>query len=215
MNNIEENKMYDVRKMISSFVKNEIGISDVEDGSYKRKTGINVIKSDKISAIVSRGIAIKKIINSISADLASVDSTLKKFGVEKIRELKESGEDIKSVRLASTNADLSVLITEKARSLDAKAVKGVKVEMGDDFSKFFEEKETWTIKDEFVEKCILTLSGTFGQSFVNKAFTKKSTYSIKSNEELDKLLSSELPESLKKKLSSFVKPNEVSITYPK
>lgn len=215
MNNAEELNIGNVRKMISSFVKNEIGDGRTKNNTYKRKTGINVIRSAKISSIVSRGIAIKRVITSISSDLANIDSTLKKFGLEKIEELNKTGEDVKSVRLASKNDDLSVLITAKSPSLNNKIGESVKEEMGSDFSKFFEEKESWSINDEFVEKCILTLRATFSEDFINKAFSKKTTYSIKSKEELDNLMFSELSEGLKKKLSSFVKSREVSITYPK
>jgi len=215
MSNTERFSMNNIRQMISSFVKNEIGEGDVGKSKYKRKTGINVIKSEKMSRIVSRGIATKRIITSISADLARIDGVLKKFGLEKIRELNSNGDNVKSVRIASTNDDLSVLVTAKPASLDGKKAEAVKEEMGSDFSKFFAEKETWTINPDFVEKCILTLRGTFGQNFVNQALNKRVAYSVRSKEDLDKLLAGELSESLRQKLSAFVKPTEVSITYPK
>ena len=217
MDNEKSFRFVDVRKMITNYVNNEIGEpSQDRDSKYKRSTGITVVKEGKVSMVVSRGIAIKRIMTSMSSDLSKIDNLLKKIGLNKIKELNDAGANIKSIRFASTNEDLSVLVSVKNSTTDNKNANPVKKLLGDKkFSKVFEEKTTWTLNDALVAQCITALSGTFGKSFIDKAVSVKKTYSIKSKEELDKLMCEDLDPATRSTLDNFIKPAEIAITYPK
>ena len=209
-------KMGDLRRMITAFVNEQLGEPTDESYQLKTKQGVPIIKAETISKIASRGIAIKRVLNSITSDLAKIDLVLKKIGKEKIEELRAGGEDIKSVRFASTHNDLSVLVTVRGVSCDGRKAPPVKKALGKrQFDKIFDEQTSWALKPAFADRCVALLKSSLGQKFVDDAFTRKTVFSLKSQEELDKFCSSDLDDETKEKLKSFMKPADVAITYPK
>lgn len=213
---MSSDSLIDVRKAVTRFVNEELGISPSKDSKYKRKTGITVIKSEALSSVVSRGIAITRIMTSLSSDLEKINRMIKKVGGDTIRGMNGKGEDIKSIRFSSTNEDLSVLVTLTNRGKpDGRAANALKKKIGEErFKKIFSENTTWKIKEEFVDQCIRTLAGTFGSKFIKDALTSQTSYSVKSKEEL-RLLYQEEDDEMLEKLNKFIKPSEPSITYPK
>lgn len=175
-----------------------------------------ISRDDNYSKLVSKGITVDKLIKKLTSELKTISGHLKLYGKAHLDKFnKENFESLKSIRVPSTDESTALITIKNVNKLDKETLLKCKEYIDQNvFSSIFEEKVSFSLKEEFAEKVIDILRKFVGDEIVNNSFNKTTTLSLKSKEALNKFLSDEsVDEKLREKVSDSIKLNEISITY--
>lgn len=175
-----------------------------------------ISRDENYSKLVSKGITVDKLIKKLTSELKTISGHLKLYGKAHLDKFnKENFESLKSIRVPATDEATALITIKNVNKLDKETLLKCKEYIDQNvFSSIFEEKISFSLKEEFAEKVIDILRKFVGDEIVNNSFTKTTTLSLKSKEALNKFLSDEsVDEKLREKVSDSIKLNEISITY--
>jgi len=173
-------------------------------------------KNQTYSKLVSQGMQMDRLIKKLTNDLKTLSAHLKIYGKGKIDKYnKDNFDTIKSIKIPSENDSTCLVSVKSVSKLDKETILKCKAHIDSKtYNSIFEEKHTYTLKEEFVDKIISLLKKVLGEDFLENSFTKSSTLSLKSKDALSKFLNDEsIDEKIKERIEDSIKLTEVSITY--
>jgi len=168
------------------------------------------------SELVGNGIHLSKLIKKLTADLSKISGHLKIYGKGKIDHYnKENFDSVKSIKIPSEDEATAMVSVKTLNKVDKDAIAKCKLHIDKfTYDSIFEEKHTYTLKEEFADKVIFLLKKVLGNELFDNSFTKTTTLTLKSKEALDQFLNDEaIDEKLRDKINQAIKLNEISITY--
>ena len=176
-----------------------------------------VCQKDKVySELVANGIYLSKLIKKLTSDLSKVSGHLKIYGKAKLDQYnKENFDSVKSIKIPSTDEAVALITVKNVNKVDKESIAKCKTHIDKTiYDSIFEEKHTYTLKEEFADKVIFLLKKVLGSELFDNSFLKTTSLTLKNKEELLKFLSNEsFDEKLRDKVRESVKLNEISITY--
>jgi hypothetical protein len=173
-------------------------------------------KNASYSKLVSQGIQMDRLIKKLTTDLKNLSGHLKIYGKGKIDKYnKDNFDSVKSIKIPATDDSTCLVSVKSVTKLDKESILKCKAHIDKTtFDSIFEEKHTYTLKEEFADKIITLLKKVLGGDFLENSFTKSSTLSLKNKEALSKFLNDEsIDEKLREKIEDSIKLTEMSITY--
>lgn len=168
------------------------------------------------SELVGNGIHLSKLIKKLTADLSKISGHLKIYGKGKIDYYnKENFDSVKSIKIPSIDEATAMVSVKTVNKVDKESISKCKPHIDKAiYDSIFEEKYTYTLKEEFADKVIFLLKKVLGNELFDNSFTKTTLLTLKNKENLDKFLNDEsVDEKLREKIEDSIKLSEVSITY--
>lgn len=176
-----------------------------------------LLPRDKVySELVDNGIHLSKLIKKLTSDLSKISGHLKIYGKGKIDQYnKENFDSVKSIKIPSIDEATAMVSVKTVNKVDKEAIAKCKPHIDKSiYDSIFEEKHTYTLKEEFADKVIFLLKKVLGNELFDNSFTKTKSLTLKSKENLDKFFNDEsIDENLRDKIRECVKLNEISILF--